>query len=121
VINGVDREKLYEQLLAVAKKKTAEADVKLDDRGKPIVDEEELELGDNCIIVPQTVPGLSGAAADSDAEEAGEKKAGRGRKKKTAEKKPVAEKQADEQPATAKKPPKKPAAPPRKSGKRGRK
>ena len=83
VINGVDREKLYEQLLAVAKKKTAEADVKLDDRGKPIADEEELELGDNCIIVPQTVPGLSGAAADSDAEEAGEKKAGRGRKKKT--------------------------------------
>jgi hypothetical protein len=73
VINGVDREKLYEQLLAVAKKKTAEADVKLDDRGKPIQDEEELELGDNCIIVPQTVPGLPGAAADSDAEEAGEK------------------------------------------------
>jgi len=84
VINGVDRDKLYEQLLAVAKKKTAEADVKLDDRGKPIVDEEELELGDNCIIVPQTVPELSGAAADSDAGEVSEKKAGRGRKKKTA-------------------------------------
>lgn len=126
VINGVDREKLYEQLLAVAKKKTAEADVKLDDRGKPIVDEEELELGDNCIIVPQTVPGLSGAAADSDAEEAGEKKTGRGRKKKTAEKKPVAEdpvaeKQADEQPSTAKNRAKKSTASPRKSGKRGRK
>jgi DNA topoisomerase-6 subunit B len=56
-INGTDRAKLYEQLLAVAKKKTAEADVKLDDRGRPIEDEEELELGDNCIIVPQTVPG----------------------------------------------------------------
>jgi len=84
VINGVDRDKLYEQLLVVAKKKTAEADVKLDDRGKPIADEEELELGDNCIIVPQTVPGLSGAAADAEAEEGGEKKAGRGRKKKTA-------------------------------------
>lgn len=56
VINGVDRDKLYEQLLAVAKKKTAEADVKLDDRGKPIIDEEELELGENCIIVPQNVP-----------------------------------------------------------------
>ena len=84
VINGVDREKLYEQLLAVAKKKTAEADVKLDDRGKPIVDEEELELGDNCIIVPQTVPGLSGAAADSDAEGDADEKPTRGRKKKTA-------------------------------------
>ncbi len=55
-INGVDRGKLYEQLLAVAKKKTAEADVKLDDRGRPIQDEEELELGDNCIIVPQAMP-----------------------------------------------------------------
>ena len=84
VINGVDRDKLYEQLLAVAKKKTAEADVKLDDRGKPIVDEEELELGDNCIIVPQTVPGLSGAAADSDAEGDADEKPTRGRKKKTA-------------------------------------
>jgi len=56
-INGTDRARLYEQLLAVAKKKTAEADVKLDDRGRPIEDEEELELGDNCIIVPQSVPG----------------------------------------------------------------
>ena len=35
-INGADRKKLYEQLLAVAKKKTAEADMKLDDRGKVI-------------------------------------------------------------------------------------
>ncbi|MFM9195143.1 MAG: hypothetical protein ACKOWG_05275, partial [Planctomycetia bacterium] len=62
-INGIDREKLYEQLLAVAKKKTAEADVKLDDRGRPIQDEEELELGDNCIIVPQAVPGGAAATA----------------------------------------------------------
>jgi len=56
-INGVDRGKLYEQLLAVARKKTAEADVRLDDRGRPIEDEEELELGDNCIIVPPKMPG----------------------------------------------------------------
>jgi len=102
VINGVDREKLYEQLLAVAKKKTAEADVKLDDRGKPIQDEEELELGDNCIIVSQTVPGLPAAAAETDTEEAGEKKAGRGRKKKAAGKKPAAEKSAAEKPAPEK-------------------
>ena len=58
-INGGDREKLYEQLLAVARKKTAEADVKLDDRGRPIEEDDELDLGDNCIIVPQTVPGES--------------------------------------------------------------
>ena len=62
-INGADRAKLYEHLLAVAKKRTAEADVKLDDRGRPIQDEEELELGDNCIIVPQVMPGQATADA----------------------------------------------------------
>ena len=41
-INKADREKLYDQLLAVAKKKTAEADVKLDERGKPIEEDEDL-------------------------------------------------------------------------------
>ena len=90
VINGVDREKLYEQLLAVAKKKTAEADVKLDDRGKPIQDEEELELGDNCIIVPQTVPGLPGVAAAAAESAAGgddHEKPTRGRKKRATTKK----------------------------------
>ena len=62
-INGNDRAKLYEQLLAVARKKTAEADVKLDDRGRPIEQvEEDLELGDNCIIVPQGVPAVAGEA-----------------------------------------------------------
>ena len=119
-INGIDREKLYEQLLAVAKKKTAEADVKLDDRGKPIQDEEELELGDNCIIVPQTMPVLPGTAAEPDAEGDTDEKPTRGRKK-TATKTPAVEKAADERPATAKKPPKKPAASPRKSAPRGRK
>ena len=68
VINGVDRSKLYDQLLAVAKKKTAEADVKLDDRGRPIEEEEDLELGDNCIIVPQTVPGAAASAEPAVAE-----------------------------------------------------
>jgi DNA topoisomerase-6 subunit B len=56
-INGTDRAKLYERLLAVAKKKTAEADVKLDDRGRPIEESDELDLGDNCIIVSQEPPG----------------------------------------------------------------
>ena len=95
VINGVNREKLYEQLLAVAKKKTAEADLKLDDRGKPIVDEEELELGDNCIIVPQTVPGLPAAAGPAVEADAGEKPS-RGRKKKPAAEIPSIEKAAAE-------------------------
>ena len=62
-INGADRAALYEQLLAVAKRKTAEADVKLDDRGRPIAEEEdELELGDNCIIVPPQPPAAAAAA-----------------------------------------------------------
>ena len=95
LINGVNREKLYEQLLAVAKKKTAEADLKLDDRGKPIVDEEELELGDNCIIVPQTVPGLPAAAGPAVEADAGEKPS-RGRKKKPAAETPAVEKAAAE-------------------------
>jgi DNA topoisomerase-6 subunit B len=75
-INGGDRAKLYEQLLAVAKKKTAEADVKLDDRGRPIQDEEDLELGDNCIIVPQSLPGES---RPNDATAAAPKAPSRGR------------------------------------------
>ncbi len=49
-INRTDEEKLYGQLLKVARKKTAEADVRLDDRGRPI-DEDELDLGENVLIV----------------------------------------------------------------------
>ena len=78
-INGQDRAKLYEQLLAVARKKTAEADLKLDDRGRPIQEEEDLELGDNCIIVPQLIPGQ--AAADA---AAGSTKTAKGRRSKIA-------------------------------------
>ena len=107
-INGVDRDKLYEQLLSVAKKKTAEADVKLDDRGKPIVDEEELELGDNCIIVSQQVAGLPAVAVDAAVEGDTDEKPTRGRKK-TATKTSAVEKAADEKPPAAKKPAKKAA------------
>ena len=63
-INGSDRQQVHEQLLAVAKKKTAEADIKLDESGKPIDEQDEpMNLGDNVIIVPQTIPGLDTAAA----------------------------------------------------------
>jgi DNA topoisomerase-6 subunit B len=79
-INGQDRGKLYGQLLAAAKKKTAEADVKLDDRGRPIQEEEDLELGDNCIIVPQMIPGQ----ADSDAAKSTKAPKTKGRKSKIA-------------------------------------
>ena len=69
-INGTDRAKLYEQLLAVAKRKTAEADVKLDDRGKPIEEEDDLDLGENCIIVSQMPTQSSDMAGDDEPEAA---------------------------------------------------
>ena len=76
-INGTDRAKLYEQLLAVARRKTAEADVKLDDRGRAIEEEEEdLDLGKNCIIVSQE----PAAPVDEPAAPAAKKKP-RGRKR----------------------------------------
>jgi DNA topoisomerase VI subunit B len=51
-VNGVDRDGLYTQLLSVAKKVTADADMKLDDRGRKIKDEHaELDFGENVLIV----------------------------------------------------------------------
>jgi DNA topoisomerase-6 subunit B len=50
-INDVDREQLYKNLLSVARKKTAEADLRLDKRGRRIEDDEDLELGESVIIV----------------------------------------------------------------------
>ncbi len=50
-INQADRDQLYERLLQVAKKKTAEADVKLDDRGQKVVADEDEELGEHVLIV----------------------------------------------------------------------
>ncbi len=54
-INQADRDDLYNQLLLVAKKKTAEADVRLDERGRP-VEEEALDLGKNVLIVEREPP-----------------------------------------------------------------
>lgn len=50
-LNGADRDDVYERLLHVAKRKTAEADVKLDDRGQKIV---EKGFGANVVIVEDT-------------------------------------------------------------------
>jgi DNA topoisomerase-6 subunit B len=52
-VNGVDQTRLYEQLVKVAKKRTSDADMKLDDRGRPIEDR-ELDLGENVLIVDPT-------------------------------------------------------------------
>ncbi len=50
-INQADRESLYEQLLKVAKRKTAAADTKFDERGKAVEEEEAEDFGDNVLIV----------------------------------------------------------------------
>ena len=53
VIQNLDDKKvktLYEKLLHVAKRKTAEADTRLDDRGKRVEEGEE-EFGENVLIV----------------------------------------------------------------------
>ncbi|MCR4410806.1 MAG: DNA topoisomerase VI subunit B [Thermoguttaceae bacterium] len=66
-INRTDRDALYEQLLKVAKRKTAEADAKYDERGQRI-DEEE-DLGEHVLIVeratsPTPVPAACVAPAE---------------------------------------------------------
>ena len=56
VIQDYDDKKrvsLYEKLLGVAKKKTAEADAKFDDRGRKVKQEEGIDFGDNVLIVKQ--------------------------------------------------------------------
>ena len=51
-INGTDQKQLYEQLLEVAKRKTAEADARFDNRGRKVA-EGEVDYGDNVLIVEQ--------------------------------------------------------------------
>lgn len=51
-ISGVKRDELYSQLLNVAKRRTADADMKLDERGRKIQeDPTQLDLGENVLIV----------------------------------------------------------------------
>lgn len=51
-INAAEERELYDQLVKVAKRHTAEADVKLDDRGRPIEENpDEMNLGKNVLIV----------------------------------------------------------------------
>jgi DNA topoisomerase-6 subunit B len=49
-----ERQKLYDQLLEVAKKKTAQADAKYDNRGKKIEEADDLENDKSVLIIPQT-------------------------------------------------------------------
>lgn len=52
VINAAEEKELYDQLVSVAQKHTSDADVKMDDRGRKIVDDPtQLNLGENVLIV----------------------------------------------------------------------
>ena len=76
-INAADRESLYEQLLKVAKRKTAAADIEFDERGKAVEEEEAEEFGDNVLIVdPATHHVLQSKLAATGGEKAGDEKSG---------------------------------------------
>ena len=60
-INGRDRSKLYDLLLKVAKRKTAQADMKIDESGKYV--EKEDDYGDNVLIVQADAPVGNASAA----------------------------------------------------------
>jgi len=49
-INGTDYKTIYDQLVEVAKLRTSEADMRFDENGKPIL-EEEIDYGGNVLIV----------------------------------------------------------------------
>ncbi len=53
-VNGCDRQELFDALVAVAKIKTATADVKLGEDGRPLDANEELDFGANVIIREET-------------------------------------------------------------------
>ena len=57
-INGTSKQQLYDQLLKVAQRKTAEADTKLDRRGRKIDENSEEDFGDNVLIVEQSAESL---------------------------------------------------------------
>ena len=64
---------LYDQLVKVAKRRTAEADMKLDDRGRPIEqDPTEMNLGDNVLIVDPSQHKAAINRVDAEGEAEGE-------------------------------------------------
>jgi DNA topoisomerase-6 subunit B len=78
-INQADRTSLYEQLLKIAKRKTAVADTKFDERGQAFQAEAE-DFGDNVLIVDPAThaigrPGKVAASADEAAPEGAASKA----------------------------------------------
>ena len=57
MITPVDREKLYEKLVSVAKRKTADADLQLDEHGRPVSQELTAEdFGGGVLVVDPEQP-----------------------------------------------------------------
>lgn len=67
-INRTDRDDLYQKLVAVARKKTAEADLRLDDRGELVHDDSQ--FGENVLIVDNQAPTADGRAPQPEAADA---------------------------------------------------
>jgi DNA topoisomerase-6 subunit B len=66
-INSVDRAALYDQLVSVAKRRTADADMKLDDRGRRIEETAESATHANVLIVdPTTAPAAINRASTAE-------------------------------------------------------
>jgi len=64
-INGADAKKLYEAMLAQAKKRTAIADLKLDEEGKKLKDEDPADQ-EGVIIVEKAMAPIANTSLDSD-------------------------------------------------------
>ncbi len=66
-ISGSDRQKVYDDLLRVAERKTQEADTKLDKHGKKIEDSDQL-YGDNVLIVDPNSPEPGASSSNGNGE-----------------------------------------------------
>jgi DNA topoisomerase-6 subunit B len=66
-INKCNQKALYDQLIKVANRQTKEADTKLDDRGRPLV--ETQELGDHVLVVDPTERLLSKIRGGNDTDD----------------------------------------------------
>lgn len=70
-INGQPRETIYENLVAVAHRKTAAADIQFGEDGEPI-EEQEIDFGSNVLILPRDESDSPSPSADRIDENTGE-------------------------------------------------
>lgn len=68
-INETEPDPLYEKLLEVARRKTADADLKLDENGQPVLEAEELLDDESVLIVPAGEEFPSSSSSESESAE----------------------------------------------------